>query len=111
METMQLDTMRAHIISMIYQETNEKMLNDIELLLMENNIPPMGNYSAETLKNAVLRSRKDIRESRVVTMEEMRKRKRPSMKKAVEHLYADYTTDENLTTFTQLDCENFYEAR
>jgi len=50
METMQLDTMRAHIISMIYEETNEKMLNDIELLLLENKIPPMGNYSAENYK-------------------------------------------------------------
>ena len=33
------------------------------------------------------------------------------MEKAAEHLYADYATDENLTAFTQLDCEDFYEAR
>ena len=39
------------------------------------------------------------------------KRKRPSMKKAAERLYADYLTDENLTAFTQLDCEDFYESR
>jgi len=32
------------------------------------------------------------------------------MEAAAEHLYADYTTDENLTAFTQLDCEDFYEA-
>ena len=30
---------------------------------------------------------------------------------AAEHLYADYTNDKNLTVFTQLDCEQFYETR
>jgi len=74
MESTHLDTMRTHIISMICQETNKKKLNNIELLLLENNIPPIGDYSAETLKNAVLRSREDIRESRVVTIEKMRKK-------------------------------------
>jgi hypothetical protein len=59
---------------MICRETNEKMLNNIELILLENNIPPMGNYSAKALKNAVLSSRKDISESRVVTTEEMRRK-------------------------------------
>jgi hypothetical protein len=33
------------------------------------------------------------------------------MEMAAERLYADYMTDKNLTVFTQLDCENFYEAR
>ena len=33
------------------------------------------------------------------------------MEKAAESLYEDYITDENLTAFTQLDCEDFYEAR
>ena len=32
----------------------------------------------------------------------------PSMKMAAERLYVDYMTDENLTAFTQLDCEDFY---
>jgi len=31
--------------------------------------------------------------------------------KAVELLYEDYLTDKELTVFTQLDCENFYETR
>ena len=78
MEATHLDTMRTDIISMICRETNKKMLNDIKLLLLENNIPPMGDYSDETLKNAVLCSREDIRESRVVTIEEMR-RKHPGV--------------------------------
>jgi len=52
----------------------EKTLNDIELLLLENTISPMENYSSETLKNAALRSREDIRESRVVSIEGMRRK-------------------------------------
>lgn len=30
---------------------------------------------------------------------------------AAEALYNDYTTDKNLTAFTSLDLENFYEAK
>jgi hypothetical protein len=41
----------------------------------------------------------------------IRKREQPSLKTAAERLYADYMTDENLTAFTQLDCEDFYDAR
>jgi len=74
MEATHLDTMRTDIISMICQETDKKILNDIKLLLLKNNIPPMGDYSAETLKNAVLRSREDIRKSRVVTIEKMKEK-------------------------------------
>ena len=48
MEATHLDTVRTDIISM--------------------------GYSSETLKNAVLRSREDIRESRVVTIDEMRRK-------------------------------------
>jgi len=41
----------------------------------------------------------------------IRQREQPLMEMAADRLYVDYTTDENLTVFTQLDCENFYEAR
>ena len=41
----------------------------------------------------------------------MRKREQPSLELAAERLYVDYMTDENLTVFTQLDYEDFYEAR
>jgi len=41
----------------------------------------------------------------------IRKREQPALKTAAERLYADYMTDENLTAFTQLDCEDFYDAR
>jgi hypothetical protein len=41
----------------------------------------------------------------------IRQREQSSMEMAVECLCADYATDENLTVFTKLDCENFYEAR
>ena len=41
----------------------------------------------------------------------IRRKEQPSMKTAAERLYADYMNDENLTMFTQLDCDDFYEAR
>ena len=33
------------------------------------------------------------------------------LEKAADHLYNDYKNDGELTVFTQLDCERFYEAR
>jgi len=33
------------------------------------------------------------------------------LKKAAECLYEDYLKDKELTIFTQLDCEDFYETR
>jgi len=56
MENVHLDAMHTHIISMICHESNDKAL------------------SADTLKNAVLHSREDIRNGRVVTIEEMRRK-------------------------------------
>ena len=41
----------------------------------------------------------------------IRHQEQSSMEAAAERLYADYMTDRNLTAFTQLDCENFYETR
>ena len=34
-----------------------------------------------------------------------------SMKAAADTMLKSYQTDKDLTTFTQLDCENFYETR
>ena len=34
-----------------------------------------------------------------------------AMKKAADSLYADYTSDKELTAFTNLDFEDFYEAK
>ena len=41
----------------------------------------------------------------------MRYREQPAIETAAERLYEDYMTDENLTVFTKLDSEDFYEAR
>ena len=41
----------------------------------------------------------------------IRQEEQLSLEKAAAHLYDDYLNDEDLTVFTQLDCENFYEAR
>jgi len=64
--------MRTHIISMICMETNEKILSNIELLLAGKDIPSMSNYSAEKMKDAILRSREDICNGRILTIEEMK---------------------------------------
>jgi hypothetical protein len=34
-----------------------------------------------------------------------------SLETAADRLYADYKDDKELTAFTQLDCEDFYEPR
>jgi len=70
--TTHLDTIRTHIISMICSETNENILNNIEILLKGNDIPSMGNYSAETLKDTVLNSREDICNGRIISIEKMK---------------------------------------
>ena len=41
----------------------------------------------------------------------IRQKEQPAIEIAAEHLYADYVTDKNLTVFTQIDGENFYETR
>ena len=41
----------------------------------------------------------------------IRHEERQPLEKAAECLYADYCNDNELTVFTQLDCEDFYETR
>ena len=46
------------------------------------------------------------------TIHSMRKQEDTArMKNAVHTLYADYKTDKELTAFTNIDFEDFYEAR
>ena len=46
------------------------------------------------------------------TIHSMRKQEDTNqMKKAADTLYSDYKSDKELTAFTNLDFENFYEAR
>jgi hypothetical protein len=40
-----------------------------------------------------------------------RQKELPTLKMAAERLYADYTTNKDLTIFTNLDKEDFYETR
>ena len=44
-------------------------------------------------------------------MRSIRHEEQQSLEKAAECLYADYINDTELTVFTQLDCEDFYETR
>ena len=41
----------------------------------------------------------------------IRHEERQPLEKAAESLCADYCNDKELTVFTQLDCEDFYETR
>ena len=45
------------------------------------------------------------------TLKSIRTEKERSLKTAVDSLYDDYKFDKELTVFTQLDKEPFYEAR
>ena len=45
------------------------------------------------------------------TLKSIRTQKQSSLKTAVESLYNDYKNDEELTVFTHLDNEPFYETR
>ena len=42
---------------------------------------------------------------------ELWEKEQSALETAAKRLYADYMTNENLTVFTQLDYEDFYEAR
>ena len=45
------------------------------------------------------------------TLRSIRQDKQRSLGQAVDALYQDYAADADLTAFTQLDAERFYEAR
>lgn len=45
------------------------------------------------------------------TLKSIRTDKERRLKAAVDSLYEDYKSDPELTAFTQLDAESFYEAR
>ena len=41
----------------------------------------------------------------------IRHEEKQPLEKAADFLYSDYLNDKELTIFTQLDCEDFYETR
>ena len=45
------------------------------------------------------------------TLKTIRQEKEHSLDKAVHTLYEDYKSDKELTIFTKLDAESFYETR
>jgi hypothetical protein len=69
METTHLDTMRTNIIAMICRETNEKVLNQIERILV---LDAPCRYSSAELKQRVLQATESIRAGRGYTLEEMK---------------------------------------
>lgn len=45
------------------------------------------------------------------TLKIIRQDSQPDLTQAVDNLYNEYKTDKELTIFTELDTESFYEAR
>jgi len=75
MSTTELNFMRTQIIRMVCDESNEKILNEVEKLLTINNIPFENapcRYSAEELKQRVRQATTSIREGKGYTAEELK---------------------------------------
>ena len=75
MTTAELNLMRTHIVSMIYDENNVQVLSEVEKLLAVNRISPDAapcRYSPEELRQRVRQATDSIREGKGFTAEEMR---------------------------------------
>ena len=75
MNTAELNLMRTQIISMISNENNAHLLNEVEKLLMECNIPFEAApccYTCDELKQRVLQATASIRAGRGYTAEELK---------------------------------------
>ena len=74
MSTIELEAKRMRIFRRLLNMEDEVVLQKIENLLYEEELPVMEGYSKEALRDAVLSSKKDIRSGRIYTQEQMRKR-------------------------------------
>ncbi len=72
MSTIELEAKRMGIFRRILTIEDESLLQKIENLLYEKELPIMKGYSAETLHDAVLRSKEDIQNGSIRTQEQMR---------------------------------------
>ncbi len=72
MTTLELEAKRMGILRGIIAIEDEESLQKIETLLNEQELLTVEEYSAETLRNAVIRSKEDIRNGAVYTQEQMR---------------------------------------
>lgn len=72
MTTIELEAKRMGILRRIIAIEDEESLQKIETLLNEQELLVVEEYSAETLRNAVIRSKEDIRNGAVYTQEQMR---------------------------------------
>jgi hypothetical protein len=75
MSTIELNLMRTQIIRMVCDESNEKILNEVERLLTVNNIQFKNapcRYSTEELKQRVRQATVSIREGKGFTAEELK---------------------------------------
>lgn len=72
MSTIELEAKRMGIFRKILTVEDESLLQKIENLLYEKELPVMNGYSAEALHDAVLRSKEDIRNGSIRTQEQMR---------------------------------------
>ena len=72
MSTIELEAKRMGIFRRILTIEDESLLQKIENLLYEKDLPIMKGYSAEKLHDAILRSKEDIQNGNTRTQEQMR---------------------------------------
>lgn len=70
--TIELEAKRMGIFRRILTIEYESLLQKIENLLYEKDLPIMKGYSVETLHDAVLRSKEDIQNGNIRTQEQLR---------------------------------------
>lgn len=72
MSTIELEAKRMGIFRRILTIEDESLLQKIENLLYEKELPVMKAYSADTLHDAILRSKEDIESGNIRTQKQMR---------------------------------------
>jgi hypothetical protein len=74
MSTLELEMKRMGIFRQLLNVKNEVVLQEIENLLYEQELPVINGYSVQVLRDAVSRSKEDIKNGRVYTMKQMREK-------------------------------------
>jgi hypothetical protein len=74
MSTIELEAKRMRIFRQLLNIEDEALLQKVENLLYEEDLPVMEGYSKKALKDAILCSKGDIRSGHIYTQEQMRER-------------------------------------
>ena len=74
MSTIELEAKRMKIFRRLLNVEDEALLQKVENLLCEEDLPVMKGYSKQALTDAILCSKEDIRNGHIYTQEQMRER-------------------------------------